>query len=64
MASRQPLPAFANEAGWRLRKDVERFERIFADDRLPAYKQQVAAQVRGHLQYAAEVCQDLLSQLS
>lgn len=62
-ASRQPLPAFAESAGWGLRKDVERLERIFADDRFAQNKQQVAARVRGHLEYAAEVCQDLLSRL-
>lgn len=46
-----------------LRKDIERLERIFADDRFTQYKQQVAAQLRGHLKYAAEVCQDLLGRL-
>lgn len=60
---RRPLPEFAMATGWNLRKDIERLERIFADDRFTSYKQQVAAQVRGHLEYAAEVCQDLLSRL-
>jgi hypothetical protein len=60
---RRALPAFANDSGWKLRKDVERLERIFADDRFAANKQQVATRVRGHLEYAAEVCQDLLSRL-
>lgn len=58
--SRAPLTDFARDAGWNLRKDVERLERIFADDRFACNKQQVAAYLRGHLQYAAEVCQDLL----
>jgi hypothetical protein len=40
---------------------MERLERIFADDRFPVYRQQVSAHLRGHLEYAAEVCQDLLS---
>jgi hypothetical protein len=61
--SRRPLPEFARDAGWTLRSDVERLERVFADDRFGASKQQVAAFVRGHLKYAAEVCQDLLSRL-
>ncbi len=57
------MPSFASDAGWALRKDVERLERIFADDRFTYNKVQVAASLRGHLKYAAEVCQDLLSQL-
>jgi hypothetical protein len=61
---RRPLPDFARDAGWSLRKDVERLERILADDRYPQYRLQVAAHLRGHLEHAAEVCQDLLSQLN
>lgn len=61
--NRRPLPEFAKNSGWILRRDVERLERIFADDRFPQYRQQVAAQLSGHLKYAAEVCQDLLSRL-
>lgn len=62
-ASRRPLPEFAKRVGWDLRKDVERLERILADDRFTAHRQLVAAHLRGHLEYAAEVCQDLLSRL-
>ncbi len=61
--SRRPLPDFAKDSAWRLRADIERIERIFADDRFSQYKLQVTAQLRGHLQYAAEVCQDLLSRI-
>jgi len=60
---RRPLTEFAKDSGWSLRKDVERLERIFADDRFAANKAQVAAHLNGHLKYAAEVCQDLLSRL-
>jgi len=60
---RRPLPEFTRDAGWRLRKDIERIERVFADDRFAANKQQVAAHLSGHLRYTAEVCQDLLSRL-
>jgi hypothetical protein len=60
---RRPLPDAARDAGWNLRKDTERIERILADDRFSIYKQQVTTQLRGHLEYAAEVCQDLLSRL-
>ena len=61
---RRPLPDFAKDSGWKLRRDVERLERIFADDRFSAYEAQVAASVRGHLEYAAQVCQDLLGQIN
>lgn len=62
-ASRGPLPVFANKVGWSLRADVERLERIFADDRFDRNKEQVAAHLHSHLAYAAEVCQDLLSRI-
>lgn len=61
---RRPLPEVADETGWRLRKDVERLERVFADDRFTINRQQVAARLHGHLLYAAEVCQDLLRQIN
>ena len=61
---RRPLPEFASSAGWALRKDIERIERIVADDRFAENKDRVAAQLSGHLQYAAEVCQDLLSRIA
>lgn len=63
-ATRKPLPPFAVKAAWELRSDVERMERIFADERFPRHVLQVATQVRGHLEYAAQVCQDLLGRLS
>lgn len=63
-SSRRPLPDFANEVGWSLRKDIEKLERIFADDRFAYNKQQVATQVRGHLTYAIQVCQDLLDRIN
>jgi hypothetical protein len=60
---RRPLPEAATRAAWALRKDVERIERIFADDRFAQNEEQVTAQLRGHLAYAAEVCHDLLSRI-
>jgi hypothetical protein len=63
-ASRQPLPEFTRDTAWRLRRDVERMERVFADDRFAAVKDQVAMHAHDHLKYAAEVCQDLLRRLS
>lgn len=61
---RRPLPEFAKDAAWTLRRDVERIERIIADDRFPDNKQQVTALLHSHLSYAAEVCQDLLSRIN
>lgn len=60
---RSPLPEQAQSAGWQLRKAVERIERIAADDRFPAHRDQVAAALRSHLTTAIEVCQDLLDGL-
>jgi hypothetical protein len=60
---RPPLTDAAQRAAWEFRKSIERIERIAADDRFPANKEQVAAALRGHLIYATEVCQDLLGRL-
>lgn len=60
---RQPLVDTARNAGWEFRKAVERLERIAADDRFSANREQVAEQLNGHLSYAIEVCQNLMTQL-
>lgn len=60
---RSPLPEQADRAGWEFRRAVERLERIYADDRFAANREQVAAVLRGHLTYATEVLPDLLSGL-
>lgn len=57
---RSSLIDAAERAGWEFRKSVERIERVAADDRFAANRDQVAAVLRGHLSYAVEVCQDLL----
>lgn len=57
---RSSLIDAAERAGWEFRKAVERIERVAADDRFAANREQVAATLRGHLSYAVEVCQDLL----
>lgn len=57
---RTPLPDAAQRAGWEFRKSTERLQRIQEDDRFGANAQQVAAHLRGHLEFAIEVCQDLL----
>ncbi len=60
---RRPLPDAARDAGWDLRKSVERLERIATDDRFSANAEQVAPHLRSHLNHAIEVCQDLLARI-
>lgn len=57
---RSSLPDAASKAGWELRKAIERVERICADDRFPSHREQVAAALRSHLSYVAEVMPDLI----
>lgn len=57
---RRPITDAAGDAGWNLRKAIERLERIAEDDRFSRNKEEVTAHLRGHLLYAVEVCQDLL----
>lgn len=61
---RGSLTDAAQKAGWEFRKSVERIERLAADDRFAANREQVAAHWEGHLSYSIEVCQDLLKQLN
>jgi len=61
---RNPLPDQARTAGWEVRKSVERIERIMEDDRFARNKEEVAAHLRGHLQYAIETLQTTLDQLN
>lgn len=63
-AKRRPLPDAARDAGWDLRKSVERLERLVADDRFGSNKEQVATHLRSHLTNAIEVCQDLLDRIN
>jgi hypothetical protein len=60
---RRPLPDVARDAGYDLRKSVERLERLRDDDRFGTNKDEVAAHLRGHLIYAAEVLADLLDRI-
>jgi transposase-like protein len=60
---RRALNLVADDAGWGIRKAAEKVERLAEDDRLTANKTQVTANLRGHLTYAVEVCQDLLDRL-
>lgn len=60
---RRAITDQARDAGWGLLKSVERLERIADDDRFTPNKDQVAAHLRGHLQNAIRVCQDLLDRI-
>lgn len=62
--SRRRLPDVAKEYGWSLRRDVERLERVFADDRFGDNKEKVATQLRSHLEYAVETLRGLLDCLT
>lgn len=57
---RKPLADVARDAGWELRKAVERLTRLTEDDRFTSNEEQVATHLRGHLQYTVEACQGLL----
>jgi hypothetical protein len=57
---RRPLADTARESGWALRRDVEKIERLFTDDRYAHNKQQVATQLRSHLTYAVETLTGLI----
>lgn len=61
---RRALTSVATEAGWDVRKAVEKIERIVEDDRFSANKEQVAVALTAHLTYAVEVCQDLLDRIT
>ncbi len=57
---RRPITDAARDTGWALRKEVEKVERILADDRFASNKDQVAAHLHGHLTYAVETLQRAL----
>lgn len=49
----------ARNAGWQLRKAVERLERIHQDDRFSKNKAEILAALQPHLDFANEVISDL-----
>lgn len=61
---RRPLPDAARDAGWDLRRAVERLERITADDRFATNREQVADMLRDHLLNTVKACQGLLDQIN
>jgi uncharacterized protein (UPF0335 family) len=62
--NRRALTDTARDAGWELRKAVERIERIREDDRYSRNKEEVATHLRSHLTYVIESCQGLLDDLN
>jgi hypothetical protein len=58
---RRPLDEAARDAGWALRRDVERIQRIYADDRYLNNKDQVTAQLGSHLTFAADALTKLIA---
>lgn len=61
--SRKPLPEAAKNAGWELRKSMERIEKLVEDPRYRQNVEQVATALRGHLLYVAETVAAVLDQL-
>ncbi|AGK88180.1 hypothetical protein M184_gp37 [Mycobacterium phage WIVsmall] len=61
---RRPITDQARDAGWELRKSVERIERLLADDRFDAQKEKVAPHLRGHLTDAITSCQAVLDRIN
>ena len=56
---RRSLVEDARNAGWQLRKAVERLERIHQDDRFAKNKVEILAALQPHLDFAHEVISDL-----
>lgn len=61
---RSALTDQARNAGWELRKAVERVERIVTDDRFNSQKEKVASHLRGHLTDAITSCQAALDRIN
>jgi hypothetical protein len=61
---RKPITDQARDAGWELRKAVERIERIAADDRFAAQIEKMTPQLRGHLTDAITSCQAVLDRIN
>lgn len=60
---RRPITETAHDAGWEASRNAERIERIIADDRFSRNKEEVAAKLRSHLNYAITTYTEILEQL-
>lgn len=56
---RRPITEQAHDAGWELRKSVERIQRIQDDDRYTKNEAEIIASLRPHLDFAQEVLNNL-----
>lgn len=61
--NRRPITDAARDAGWELRKTVEKLGRLLNDDRFNRNREEMAVQLRGHLTYAIDSCQGFLDRL-
>jgi len=61
---RRALTEQAKDAGWDLRKAIERIERLTADDRYPRHADQMRTLLRGHVIYATDTGARLLAGMS
>jgi hypothetical protein len=61
---RKPVGDTALDTGWAIRRDIEKAQRVVADERHPANRRQVARGLRGHLEFAQRVIPELLDQLA
>lgn len=61
---RRPLPDVALDAAQNLTSAVERMVRVFADDRYPQNREQVARDTRNHLNQALEALHRLADELT
>lgn len=60
---RRPITETAHDAGWEASRNAERIERIITDDRFNRNKEEVAAKLRSHLNYAITTYTEILEQL-
>lgn len=61
---RHPLSDLAQTAGWDFRKATERLLALSEDDRFNANRPVIENHWRSHLEYAIDICNDLLSRLT
>lgn len=61
---RRAITDQARDIGWDIRKQAEKVERLFQDDRFGRNKEEMAPHLRSHLEYVIRVCQDSLDHLN
>lgn len=61
---RRAITEQARDLGWDIRKQAEKVERLFQDDRFNRNKEEMAPHLRSHLEYVIRVCQDSLDHLN